>query len=694
MYHPCRIIQPSLILACSFIVTLALGQTKGKSTTVGIRWKQIDSLLQNQDRAPVILDSIRPMLPNNDTIYFEWIRRKVNIELERLPYIQVEPYFRDYLDVATRIKDTSGMVFGLARVGHIERIKRHYVKALELELQALALIRQHGRIAAKTVVGTYTSLAELHIDIDDLEKSMEYARTAWKVQQQELKNPPGQIHVLRLIGDVFRLQQQYDSAKYYYQEALKLKANRYTPMVLQGLGDLSFLQQAPEKAYQYYQQALDSFLRLNSPATRPTPHVELLLRLAKAQLALQKTNAADQTLTQAEALMQAFQLDRFITYQWYELRATCASQQGQFAQAAGYYRTYLQLYDSVTQERLSNRLLSYRTQFSLKEKEREIDYLNRSSVAREKERWFLLVGLMTLGLFTVGIFWLLHQRRKALRSLQLKHEQSERLLKEKTALLEELRQTQTHLLQSEKMATLGELTAGIAHELNNPINFISTNTYALQDDIHELIRQLSPVTISESAELTEEIESLLLGIRRGADRCTTIVNGLRLFARKSNDEWAPAEFTTGLDTCLVILAQKMEGKIQVNKRYESIPPVYCQFDKINQVFMNILSNAVDALLESNNPIKILAIDVWSAGHNACIRISDNGAGIPETIRSRIFEPFFTTKPAGKGTGLGLAISFGILQQHGGQLTVASTENEGSQFTITLPFNAPNQKSAT
>ncbi|WP_086687365.1 PAS domain S-box protein [Nostoc sp. T09] len=312
-------------------------------------------------------------------------------------------------------------------------------------------------------------------------------------------------------------------------------------------------------------------------------------------------------------------------------------------------------------------------------------------------------------------------RKQAEAALQ----ESEAQLRQKATDLEttllELKRTQTQLVQNEKMSSLGQLVAGVAHEINNPVNFIYANLNPANQYIHDLLELLQlyqqhyPSPASEIQVKSEEIDleflvedlpKLLCSMEVGADRIKKIVLSLRNFSRMDEAEMKSVNIHEGIDSTLMILQNRLKAKqdhpaIEVVKNYGNLPLVECYAGQLNQVFMNIISNAIDALEEPHQLCrfqeigqKTSEIQIYTqmvGSDHVQIRFVDNGPGIPEAVQKRLCDPFFTTKPVGKGTGLGMSISYQIVtEKHGGSLQCHSIPGQGAEFVIQIPIRQSQQ----
>ncbi len=301
-------------------------------------------------------------------------------------------------------------------------------------------------------------------------------------------------------------------------------------------------------------------------------------------------------------------------------------------------------------------------------------------------------------------------QKKEIEALQKKisttGEVTEKQNRELELTVKNLKLAQSQLVQSEKMASVGVLTAGIAHELNNPINFMSGNVFPLKEDLdevfsllkkyeeaieaHQLKEYFTEVETQKSkmdfSYLIQEIYSLLKGIEEGAHRSSEIIKGLRSFSRLDDEACQFYDIHEGIDSSLVLLHNKIKDcNIRVEKDYGDFDGLECYPSKFNQVIMNILTNSIQAMGGGGE----LFIQTVSSAIGVKIIIKDTGEGMTPEVKEHIFDPFYTTKEVGEGTGLGLSISYGIIERHNGNIDVISEPGKGTEFIISLPRTQSN-----
>lgn len=294
-----------------------------------------------------------------------------------------------------------------------------------------------------------------------------------------------------------------------------------------------------------------------------------------------------------------------------------------------------------------------------------------------------------------GTWWIL-QDRSDVRRAQEELESNYERLKETNRMLEE---AQNQLLQSEKMASIGQLAAGVAHEINNPVGFVNSNLHCLKRYVGDLLELVAahethaaglPAAAREALDglrrridldyLREDVPALLGESVDGLERVRRIVQDLKDFSRIDSTDWEDADLNAGLDSTLNVVYNEVKYKAEVRKAYGQLPRVRCLAGQLNQVFMNLIVNAAHAITERG----VITLRTGHCGGWVWVEVEDTGCGMSPELQLRVFEPFFTTKPVGKGTGLGLSLSFSIVQKHQGLIKLRSTPGEGSTFRVWIP----------
>jgi two-component system, NtrC family, sensor kinase len=309
------------------------------------------------------------------------------------------------------------------------------------------------------------------------------------------------------------------------------------------------------------------------------------------------------------------------------------------------------------------------------------------------------------GLFQNAVM-LENQVRRRTAELQAALRENERINRdlkrereEQRVLIKQLEEAHNQLLQAEKLASIGQLAAGVAHEVNNPIGFVNSNLGTLKQYVGDLFKLIDAYESQESglsAAAGEQIKALKTRIDLpflredmplliaesidGTARVRRIVQDLRDFSREGDSEWHTVDVHAGLESTLNVVWSEIKYKAEVERDYAELPEIYCLPSQLNQVFLNLLVNAAQAIAEHG----VITLRTRCQGDQVSISVSDTGTGIAPEHLDRIFDPFFTTKPVGKGVGLGLSVTYGIVEKHGGRIEVESVPGQGSTFTIRLP----------
>lgn len=341
--------------------------------------------------------------------------------------------------------------------------------------------------------------------------------------------------------------------------------------------------------------------------------------------------------------------------------------------------------------------------------EKDINLFNQKMILENKNRLLLISGISIFVFLLLALY--IFRMYKLNRASGIKLEETnKKIVNQKEEIentLNKLKITQSQLVNSEKMASLGLLTAGIAHEINNPINYVASGIYSMQLNLTELKTLLEKYEqLDNSRDLSilkdigdykkkinyeivkSEMDDIVDSINSGVSRTIDIIKGLRQFSRVDEDVLKQSNIVDNIESTLILLGHEIKNKVVIHKSYDQVPNIECYPGPLNQVYMNILKNAIDAIEDKGNiyiSVKMKDPDTVE------IIFKDDGQGISKENLNKIFDPFFTTKEVGKGTGLGLAISFGIILKHEGTIHVNSAPGAGAEFIITIPKNQRNRK---
>ena len=594
------------------------------------------------------------------------------------------------LQIHQEVKDSTYISFDLLILGNSCRHLGDYSKSLEHQIRALN-IRKATNTNEADIARNYTSIGNVYSLSGDFEKSIEYYEKGLDIWKK-YGSPEDEANSYANIGALYLTNLKPEKAQVYLKRSMEIFDSLQIPYGIgataTNLGNAYMLFGEYEKAREASLKGLEIYRQQGDQARVAM----ILTQLGEIQQEAGYYSKAINYYQQVLPLVDSIGLLDTKKLIFERLSEAYASQ-GQHQQALEARLVFETLKDSLLNAQTLQQLNELDAQYQSQQKDQEIAYYKIDLERRTRERNVLLFGSALLFILGALAILALVSRQRAYRKLQKEQQRT-------ATLLEKLQATQAQLLQSEKMASLGQLTAGIAHEINNPINFITSNIEALKldfQDINQLLELLSLLdddhqqkVIAQLVKYTkeidinflrEEISQLLASIERGAHRTDEIVKSLRNFSRNTTEHFLKANIHEALDATILLVKNNLPEKVFIHKEYGQIPEIYCQVSRLNQVFLNILTNAIYA----TKPSGTISISTQLLGSQVEITIADTGKGMDAATQSHIFEPFFTTKEVGQGTGLGLSISYSIIKQHNGNITVKSQLNEGTAFHILLPI---------
>jgi len=581
-----------------------------------------------------------------------------------------------------------------------------YSKSLDLHFQAIRLADQLNDTTLRA--SSLNNIGLIHERQADLNQAKSYFQKAL-VYYRYIKKPQSIAYASNNIARVLCEEGKLADALYYYNQSLSFFEQsedlKGISEIKNNIGSVYIRQGKYSQAWKICRESLEIRQKLEDKSGMANTLQNMAIAYRKAGLFENALNYA----LQSYQLAQELGLREIIKESSFQLAEIYAFQRD-YQKAFEYYQIYDTTKDSLLNETNTRQLAEMRAKYEAQTKEKEIEALKSDKRAKEveiKQKNTINYGLTALVTISLVLSIFTFRNYKAKQKINIALEEKNAALNE--ALIQ-LKSTQSQLIHSEKMASIGQLTAGIAHEINNPLNFIYAGIGALESNIHnfyqvtdlfqhilkeedntkiqEKVLQLKKAeTLKEYEDIKEEINLLIKDIKIGAVRTTEIVKGLRNFSRLDEGKPKIGNIHNDIDAALMLLRNKLAKNITVSKKYgEKIPEIAALHGQINQVFTNIIANAIQAM-ENGGRITITTKLVNKEGKEyVSISIKDTGVGMPENVKAKIFEPFFTTKDIGEGTGLGLSISYGIIRNHKGIIEVFSEVGKGTEFVIYLPVS--------
>jgi len=613
-------------------------------------------------------------------------------------------YYNKALKIDNELSDVNGISKCLNNIGIIYYYQGNFPKALEYYHKALKLYEEIGD--KKNANNCMNNIGLIHKKQGDYTEALEYYQRALQINE-ELNNKAGIADCFIHIANIFSKQGNYLKALEFLEKSLEMAEESGdklgTSVCLNNIGDIYSEQGNYTQGLEYYQKALQIKKDIGDKSGICLSYLnigEIYLRTNQFNKALEYSLKSLKIANELELLDD----QKDIHYQLSEIYAFTRN----YKYAYENYVKYKILNDSIFNEENIKEIagLEYQYKYEKEKQAIELDQQKKDAVLKEEVkrqktvRNSFIIGFIFMFLLVTVVVYSLIQKRRANRILTSRkkeienkneelHQQNEEihLLNEELSsandqlyaqreelkvTLNRLKETQSQLVQTEKMASVGILTSGIAHEINNPLNFIQGGKLAIENYVNEHMKDHS----SELSPLLEMVET-------GIKRATGIVHSLNRFSRKSVSNTEECDMHSIIDNCLVMLNSQIKNKIGINKEYTDFPHVmFGNDERLHQVIMNILINAIQAIEEKGSISIITNVEK----EKLLIQISDSGSGISVENINKVTDPFFTTKDPGKGTGLGLSIAYSIIKEHKGTIVFNSEINKGTTVTISFPLN--------
>jgi signal transduction histidine kinase len=592
-------------------------------------------------------------------------------------------YGEQALSLSRQIKFPKGEAMALQAIAFVYRELGDLPKALSLALSGLRIGEERQYFE---VIGSCNStLGVIYFDLQDNIRARGYYGKAMKMAKQA--NNQREVFIqLGNIGATYITDNQLDSGIYYtklsYEGLHSLKDTRRLPYSLRNLGRIQVKLGDHDLALNYFRQSIQAAFLNNDPRNAAFAYNEI------AGL-FQKIGQSDSCIYYAKKGLEQSQMGPFNLriLESSTLLAEAYKKKSDFKNAYEYQEMMVR-----TKEGLSGagNIIAIQTMIADEEAHQQQVANDKVAYANRLRQYGLLAGVSVLLLIALILYWNNRQKQKA---NALLHQQKEEIQRTLT----QLKSTQSQLIQAEKMASLGELTAGIAHEIQNPLNFVNNFSEVNRELVQEAIEELEKGDI-------EEIKSILIDLGENSEkinhhgkRADAIVKGMLEHSKRGAGQKEPTDINSMADDFLRLtyqsfLAKDPNFKVELQTNLDpDLPMISVIPQDIGKVLLNLYSNALYAVnerLRQTQPDSkyepTVSVSTKKEGTKVFISVKDNGNGIPQKILDKIFQPFFTTKPTGQGTGLGLSLSYDIVKAHGGELKVETKEGKGSEFIIHLP----------
>lgn len=604
-------------------------------------------------------------------------------------------FFNEAFQLSGKIGyDFGGIVSRRLTAIYLLKIKSDYASALDLYLKNLKTEEQTGDTSFIFLDTRDVSL--IYADLDDTYKQLEYINKLRHLIKNGITKSSAKLSRYNSIINVqlsnfYRNPKQYqtDSVKYYSSKVYNYGLEENTPQTIalgsSGLADCYAHLKNIDSAIYYYRISI----KASSDANRMDIYCGALIGIGNLYLA---ENFADSAYSYGIKALELSKKEKSNTLMLSstDLISKIFKQKGQTDSAYKYLEQTIELKDSIFSSEKLNRIQSINIKETLQKQQEEQTKKEALQEFKSKIQIYSLIGGIAILSF---IIFILYRNNRLKKAANVKIEKA----------YKDLKSTQAQLIQSEKMASLGELTAGIAHEIQNPMNFVNNFSEVNAELIAEMKDEISKGNFEAVKAIANDIEANEQKINHHGKRADSIVKGMLLHSRSSSGDKEPTDINALADEYLRLAYHGLRAKDKsFNAKMktdfdESIRNINVVPQDIGRVILNLITNAFYAVeekkkqhLESYEPT--VTIVTKKSGDKAEIRVADNGNGIPQKVLDKIFQPFFTTKPAGQGTGLGLSLSYDIVKAHGGEIKVDSDENAGTEFTVSLPLtNVNNQK---